>query len=149
MQTRWLAIGLGALGLLATATKLPADMLVASPDHGQTWALGTETRRVWGQNGRHLVLYLDFTNDPYVDRENPRQYDYFIFTFPQVRLGASGHVFYCRQDGRSVPVAVKAPDVLGVTEVHLLPNAQLLIAHPHGYLSLALQVRDGDVAALQ
>ncbi len=46
---------------------------VASPDHEQTFTYGTETNRIWAERGRdrHLVLLLDFTNDPYVDRAEP------------------------------------------------------------------------------
>jgi hypothetical protein len=150
VDARWLAIGLGSLAFIAAAGRLPAGGIVlASPDHEQTWTSGTEARRAWGQSGNHLVLYLDFTNDPYVDRENPRQYDSFTFSFPQVRVGRNGHVFYARHGGRDVPVAVRSPDALGVNEVHLLPNSELLVAHPHGYLSLALQVHESDVAAAQ
>jgi hypothetical protein len=118
---------------------------VASPDHEQTFAYGTEQNRVWAERGRdrHLVVLLNFTNDPYVDRQNPRQYDNFTFTFPGVTLGKDGHTFYYHtSDGRSIPVASKRPDFLGVNEIHLLPNANLIVKQPHGYLSLVLVIQD-------
>ena len=88
-------------------------------------------------------MLLDFTNDPYVDKTNPRQYDYFSFSFPGVTLGRDGHTFYYRTpDGRSIPVASKHTGFLGINEIHLLPNADLIIDKPHGYLSLSLIVQD-------
>lgn len=118
---------------------------VASPDHEQTFTYGTETNRIWAQRGhdRHLIVLLNYTNDPYVDRQNPRQYDNFTFSFPGVTLGKDGHTFYYHaSNGRSIPVASKRPDFLGVNEVHLLPNASLIIMKPHGYLSLILEIQD-------
>ena len=118
---------------------------VDSPDHEQTFAYGSEQSRVWAERGRdrHLVVLLDFTNDPYVDRINPREYDNFTFSFPGVTMGKDGHTFYYHtSDGRSIPVAAKRPDFLGVNEIHLLPNASLIIHSPHGYLSLVLEVED-------
>ena len=57
---------------------------------------------------RHLAVLIDFTNDPYVDNDNPRQYDNFTFDFPQIKLGADGHTFYyLTPEGRSLPVAVE------------------------------------------
>jgi len=115
---------------------------VESPDHEQTFSYGSEQRRAWGMRGpdRHLALNLDFTNDPYVDRSNPRQYDYFTFDFPQVRLGADGHTFYYHTaDGHSLPVAANN---IGVDEIKLLPTSYLVIRQPHGYLSLELVVQD-------
>jgi hypothetical protein len=114
---------------------------VASPDHEQTFAYGSEQRRVWAERGRdrHLAVLLDFTNDPYVDSNDPRQYDNFIFSFPGVTMGKDGHTFYYHTpDGRSIPVAAKRPDFLGINEIHLLPNASLMVDQPHGYLSLTL-----------
>ncbi len=118
---------------------------VASPDHEQTFAYGTETNRVWAERGRdrHLVVLLDFTNDPFVDRQHPREYDNFTFSFPGVRLGQDGHTFYYHApDGRAVAVAVKRSDFLGINEIHLLPNAVLVVDQPHGYLSLSLVIED-------
>lgn len=118
---------------------------MASPDHGQTFTYGSEQRRVWETRGkgRQLALLLDFTNDPYVDRNNPRQYDYFTFTFPSVKLGADGRTFYYHTtDGRSLPVAVKRRDFLGINEIKLLDSASLVVRKPHGYLSLTLVIHD-------
>jgi hypothetical protein len=84
---------------------------VPSPDHEQTFAYGSEQHRVWAARGndKHLAVLLDFTNDPYVDQTNPRQYDNFTFSFPDVTLGKNGHTFYYHtSDGRSIPVASKA-----------------------------------------
>ncbi len=118
---------------------------IVSPDHEQTFAYGTEQSRVWAERGRdrHLAVLLNYTNDPYVDRQNPRQYDNFTFSFPKVTLGKDGHTFYYRTpDGRSIPVAKKGPDFLGINEINLLPNATLSVAKPHGYLTLTLGVFD-------
>lgn len=142
-------LGLALVAWLSIATSAQAYTRhfwrVASPDHEQTFAYGSETKRVWAAWGhdRHLVLLLNFTNDPYVDRQNPRQYDNFTFSFPNVTLGKDGRTFYYHtSDGRSVPVARKSPDFLGVDEIHLLPNASLVVEKPHGYLSLFLDVQD-------
>ncbi|HEV3272415.1 MAG TPA: hypothetical protein VGZ93_09565 [Candidatus Methylacidiphilales bacterium] len=116
---------------------------VASPNHEQTFAYGSEQHRVWAERGRdrHLAVLLDFTNDPYVDSDNPRQYDNFTFSFPGVTLGKDGHTFYYRTpDGRSIPVAAKRPDFFGINEIHLLPNAFLIVDKPHGYLTLTLVI---------
>jgi hypothetical protein len=124
---------------------------VASPDHEQTFSYGTETNRVWAERGRdrHLAVLLNYTSDPFVDREHPRQYDNFTFSFPGVTLGKDGHTFYYHtSDGRSIPVASKRPDFLGINEIHLLPNASLIIKKPHGYLSLSLVIQDhADIAS--
>ena len=122
---------------------------IVSPDHEQTFAYGTEQSRVWDVRGRdrHLVVLLNFTNDPFVDRQNPRQYDNFIFAFPGITLGKDGRTFYYRtSDGRAIPVARKQPDFLGVEEVHLLPNAMLTVYQPHGFLTLSLAVEDDSLA---
>jgi len=112
---------------------------VSSPDHEQTFAYGMETNRVWAERDGHLAVLLSFTNDPFVDRQNPRQYDNFTFSFPGVTLGRDGHTFYYHTpDGRSLPVARKRPDFLGINEIQLLSNASLIVDRPHGYLSLTL-----------
>jgi len=115
---------------------------VASPNHEQTFAYGSEQRRAWVMKGhdRHLAVYLDFTNDPYVERGNSRQYDYFTFDFPQVRLGPDGHTFYYHTSaGRALPVAANN---IGVDEIKLLPTSYPVIKQPHGFLSLELVVQD-------
>jgi hypothetical protein len=141
-----LAVLLASLVLLVHA---PADerdyWRITSPDHEQTFAYGTEQRRVWTERGsdRHLVLLLNFTNDPYVDQDYPRRYDNFAFSFPSVRLGKDGRTFYYRTPGgRSIPVATKRPDFLGIDEIKLLSNADLEVAKPHGYLTLSLALDD-------
>ena len=116
---------------------------ISSPDHEQTFVYGMEANRVWKQWGHHLALLLNYTNDPFVDRSNPREYDNFRFDFPQVRMGNDGHTFYFHaSDGRLIPVAQKRPGFLGIDQVQLLPNASLIIDRPHGYLSLTLLVED-------
>jgi hypothetical protein len=135
----WLFVGPCAQAFAPHSWRIP------SPDHEQTFAYGTEQNRVWAERGRdrHLVVLLNFTNDPFVERSNPRQYDNFIFAFPNVTLGKDGHTFYYRTtDGRTIPVASKQPHFLGINEIHLLPNASLVVAQPHGYLSLTLLVLD-------
>jgi hypothetical protein len=114
---------------------------VESPNHGQTFAYGSVQNHAWMIQGsnRHLALHLNLTNDPYVDIDNPRQYDSFIFNFPNVTLGKDSHTFYYRSpDGNSVPVAVRHPGFLGIEQIRLLPNAYLEIQKPHGYLTLAV-----------
>lgn len=118
---------------------------IPSPDHEQTFAYGTEQSRVWVERGRdrHLAVVLNFTNDPYVDQDFPRQYDNFIFAFPGVTLGKDGRTFfYHAADGRRIPIADKQADFLGIDEIKLLPNAFLVVDKPHGYLSLAIAVAD-------
>jgi len=130
--------------LLAPAARANA-WVIASPNHEQTFAYGSEQRRVWVERGRdrHLAVLLDFTNDPYVDQVNPRQYDSFTFAFPQVVMGKDGHTFYYRtSDGRSVPVAIKQAGFLGIDEIKLVPNAELIVHKPHGYLSLCLAMEE-------
>ena len=111
---------------------------VPSPNHEQTFAYGSEQNRVWTTRGsdQHLAVLLNFTNDPFVDRSNPREYDNFIFHFPAVRLGSDGRTFYYHApDGHSIPVAERRPDFFGITEVKLLPTSYLAVNKPHGYLS--------------
>jgi hypothetical protein len=118
---------------------------VPSPDHGQTFAFGSEKNRQWIERGsnRHLAVILRFTNDPYVNSDYPRRYDDFTFSFPGISLGRDGRTFYYHAaDGRSIPVASKRPGFLGIEEIKLLPNASLVVDQPHGYLSLAILVED-------
>jgi hypothetical protein len=118
---------------------------VVSPDHEQTFSFGMEQRRAWGERGpdRHLVLYLNYTNDPYVDRNNPREYDNFMFSFPTITRAQDGHTFMCRApNGRLVPVADKHPSFLGIDQIRLLPNANLIIRKPHGYLTVLLEIEE-------
>ncbi len=118
---------------------------VISPDHGQTFTYGSEQSRVWVTRGdtKHLALLLNFTNDPYVDRNNPREYDYFTFNFPGVTLDADGRTYYYRtSDGRSLPVASKQSGFLGIDEIKLLGSSYLVVKKPHGYLTLTLVIQD-------
>jgi hypothetical protein len=114
---------------------------ITSPNHEQTFAYGTESHRSWSARGNHLLLFIDFTNDPFVDRGNPRQYDSFSFDFPQVKLQPDGRTFsYRAPGGRLIPVARRQPGFLGIEEIELLPTCDLLVVDPHGYLTLTLQV---------
>jgi hypothetical protein len=135
----------GGLLLAVSCSRVEAAEVwsATSPDHEQTFAYGTETHREWSARGNHLVLFLDFTNDPFVDRDNPRQYDSFSFDFPQVKLQADGRTFsYRTPNGRLVPVARRQPGFLGIEEITLLPSSDLLVLAPHGYLTLTLQIID-------
>jgi hypothetical protein len=119
---------------------------LVSPNHEQTFAYGTETNRVWTAWGRdrHLALLLDYTNDPFVDRQNPRQYDNFRFDFLSVRLGADNRTFYYHAAVRAVPVAVKHAGFLGIDEVRLLPNASVVVTTPHGFITVYLNLLDAE-----
>jgi hypothetical protein len=136
---------LGACFLAAPLAASAHAYLIPSPTHEQTYAYGSERHQQWMTSGRdrHLALAAEFTNDPYVDRIETRQYDDFIFDFPNVRLGADGRTFYYRApNGRSVPVAQRYSGFLGLDEVRLLDTSSLVITKPHGYLSLMLIVTD-------
>ena len=118
---------------------------ITSPDHGQTFAYGSEERRVWSQWGRdnHLALLLTYSNEPYVDRDNPKQTDFFIFHFRNILLGKDGHTFYYKtRDGRSIPVARKKAGFLGIDQIKLLPNAVVLVEKLHGYVSVVIILED-------
>jgi hypothetical protein len=140
----YLTLAIAVLGAwLFTTAAAQADgyWRVTSPDHGQTFAYGSEQNRVWAERGRdrHLVVLMTFTNDPYVDRQNPRETDDFTFSFPEVKLGSDGHTFfYHAPNGRTVPVAEQHPSFLGINQIRLLPTAALEIRKPHGYLTLTL-----------
>ena len=140
-----LVVGAWLCGPACAFADSPHDWRIASPDHAQTFSDGMEQNRVWAERGRdrHLVVLLEFTNDPFVDRQNPRQYDNFTFSFPDVTLGKDGHTFYYRTpEARSIPVADKRADLFGIDEIRLLPNASLIVGQPHGFLSLTLVVRN-------
>ena len=116
---------------------------LVSPDHGQTFAYGSEINRSWNQRGNHLIVYLTLTNDPFVDRQNPRQTDIFEFSFPRVRIGADGKTFYFRTPGgKMIPVAEWHSGFLGIRQLNLTPYALLQVFKPHGYLTLVLVVSD-------
>jgi hypothetical protein len=137
---------------VATAPAIASAHLyvVASPTHEQTFAYGSEQHQAWVVRGpdRHLAVVTEFTNDPYVDRIEPRQYDDFTFDFPNVRLGADGRTFYYHTPGgKAVAVAERYNGFLGLDEVRLLDNAVLIIKRPHGYLTLTLLVNDRPSAS--
>lgn len=118
---------------------------LTSPDHGQTWAYGTENNRAWKLWGGHLALLVTYTNDPFVDWQNPRQWETFRFDFPRVRIGSDGRTFhYHTADGRSIAVAAIRPGFLGIKEVKLLPNANAVVNTRGGYLTAYLNVFDPD-----
>lgn len=146
MKNLLIALTLALLPILAPAkTGEPQYWPIVSPDHEQTFAYGMETSRVWRQWGRdnHLAVLLSYTNDPFVDWNNPRQYDNFRFAFPNIKLGPDGETFYYHApNGTLAPVAKKRKDFFGVTEVKLLPNAELKIYKPHGYITLVLIVEN-------
>lgn len=135
---------LGAAATPSFARNTPQHVWqVVSPDHGQTFTYGSEQRRSWCTRNNHLAVLLDYTNDPYVDRINVRQYDYFTFGFPQIVLGPDKRTFYYHTpDGRSIAVAHKTNGFLGIEETKLLSNAYLTIKKPHGKLTLTLTVWD-------
>jgi hypothetical protein len=125
--------------------------VVSSPTHGQTFTYGSVQQQAWIVRGpdRHLALRTEFTNDPYVDRDNPRQFDDFTFDFPQVRLGADGRTFYYQSPGNHpIAVAQRYKDFLGIDEIRLLDTAELVVGKPHGYLSLHLLVETDPAVAI-
>ena len=73
-----------SLALTSPASARNYFWQLTSPDHGQTWAYGSENDRVWKRWGNHLALLLTYTNDPFVDWQNPRQWENFRFDFPGV-----------------------------------------------------------------
>jgi hypothetical protein len=142
MNTLFLCAGLTIL--LASSASADGRHVweISSPDHGQTFAYGSERRQQWLTHGNHLGVAMEFTNDPYVDQIEPRQYDNFIFNFPSVTLGRDRKTFYYRaSDGRSIAVAIRRPGFL-IDEISLLPSSALVIEKPHGRLSLSLVVSD-------
>ena len=142
---RFWTVLVGAWFLLSAVAQAGAPHFwrVASPDHEQTFAYGSEQNRAWAERGndRHLVVLMTFTNDPYVDRQFPRETDDFTFSFADVKLGPDGHTFYYHAaDGRAIPVANKHASFLGIDQIRLLPNVELEIRKPHGYLTLTLLI---------
>ncbi len=116
---------------------------ITSPDHGQTYSYGMEQNRVWTQWGQHLALLLTYTNDPFVDRSNPRMTDNLTFHFRNIVLGRHGSTFYyTTRTGRKIPVAQKKADFFGINEVHLLPEAVVLVEKLHGYVSAVIILED-------
>jgi len=134
-----------ALTLLALVTPVRAGQqvwYVTSPNHGQTYAYGSETRHAWAMLGssNHLALYATYSNEPFAEGGN-RRFDDFVFNFPQVKLGPGGHTFfYHASNGLNLPVARKQSGFLGITEIKLLPTAYLVTKKKHGYLTLTLVI---------
>jgi len=130
---------------LAFATTAPAGTWsVPSPDKHQTYAYGDDEHRTWFAQNGHLSIRLQYTNDPYVDATEPREWDAFIFNFPDVRLSSDGKTFLYTPAGHPpVPVARRHGGFLGVKTVELLPTAALQINKYHGLLTLDLYVTDG------
>ena len=113
---------------------------VPSPDKGQTFSYGSERHRAWVAQGRHLEVLIEFTNDPYVDQVNFRQYDDFSFSFPDITLGPDRKTFfYHPKSDKAVAVAVRQAGLFGA-DVRLLPSSRLLIEKRHGLLHLSLLV---------
>ena len=118
---------------------------VTSPDHGQTYAYGSEQSRVWKMLGArdHLAVYMTFSNNPFAEGSNQR-FDTFTFNFLQVRLGPGGNTFfYQASNGLNLPVAARRHGFFGIVEIKLLPTAFLEVKKRHGYLTLTLIVGDG------
>jgi hypothetical protein len=146
MKKGWLFL-CGLLLLLPVRGALARTWEISSPEHEQTFAFGSERDRQWMVLGNHLGIAIHFTNDPYVDVDNPRRYDDFTFDFPSVTLGPDGRtLYYHPEKGRPVPVATVSPGFLG-TEVHLLPNSCLIVEKPHGLLNLTLVVSTSSLEA--
>jgi hypothetical protein len=114
---------------------------VTSPDQGQTFAYGSERSRQWFTQGGHLALAMHFTNDPYVDTINFRQYDDFIFNFPNLTLGKNGKTFfYHPTQNQAIPVAIRK----GLLGTALLPSSYLVVRKVHGLVTLTLVVSNSS-----
>ena len=144
-----LCLGLGGFFLASPAHGYTQRVwTIVSPDHGQTFTFGSEQNRAWANRGGHLAVFLNYTNDPYVDRSDPRQYDNFTFNFPDVRLGADDRTFfYHTPAGAALAVATRESGFLGVDEIKLLPNSYLSIRKPHGFLTVTLMVQNHSFAS--
>jgi len=115
---------------------------VISPDHGQTYAYGSEVRQSWAMLGpdHHLALYAKYSNEPYAEGAG-RRYDDFTFNFPQIKLGSDGQTFfYHASNGSNLLVARKKPGFLGIPEIKLLPTAYLVPQKIHGYVTMTLVI---------
>ncbi len=143
-------LALLAVGFLAPVPGSAHLYIVSSPTHQQTFAYGSEQHQAWVARGsdRHLAVVTEFTNDPYVDRIEPRQYDDFTFDFPEVLIGPDHRTFYYRPPGgKAVAVAERYHGFFGLDEIRLLDNAVLIVKKPHGYLTLNLLVNDRPAAS--
>jgi hypothetical protein len=118
---------------------------VTSPDQRQTFAYGSERHRQWIARGNHLGIVMHFTNDPYVDQVNFRQYDDFDFEFPNITRATDGRTFFYHPRGHQ-PVAVATAHAgLFGTGVTLLPSSCLAVQKIHGLLTLTLIVSDSTL----
>jgi hypothetical protein len=117
---------------------------LTSPNHGQTYAYGSEQSHTWKMwpPDNHLALCATFDNNPFAEGSNQR-FDNFLFHFPEVKLGSDGETFFYRPSkGLALPVAARRRGLLGITEIKLLPTAFLQVRKVHGYLTLTLIVGD-------
>jgi len=120
---------------------------VTSPNHGQTYAYGSEQSRTWKMvpPANHLALFTTYTNEPFANGSNIR-YDNFTFNFPQVKMGPDGETFfYHASNGLNLPVAAKRPGFLGISQIKLLPTAFLRVRKVHGYLTMTLIIGDAPL----
>jgi hypothetical protein len=146
VKKEWLLL-CGLLLFLPVRGAFARTWEITSPEHEQTFAFGSERQRQWQLLGNHLGVIIHFTNDPYVDVDNPRRYDDFTFGFPRVTLGRDGRTFFFHPaKGPAIPVATRSPGFLG-TEIRLLPNSGLIVDKPHGFLTLTLVVSTSDLEA--
>ncbi len=112
--------------------------VVPSSNQEQTYAYGSESHHQWINRSGHLALYVEFTNDPYVDRINTRQYDDFEFEFPSIRLGADGRTFYLRPfHEAAVPVAAKRSG----QGIGLLASSLMTVRKVHGIVTIILSIK--------
>lgn len=147
MRTFSLLAFFGVLVLASFVNASAHTWEVTSPDQGQTFAYGSEKNRQWIPRGGHLSIAMEFTNDPYVDRVEIRQYDDFNFNFPSIVLGRDGKTFFYHPPGHApVAVATQHSGFLG-TETRLLSSSYLDVQKVHGLLRLTLLVSDRPVVA--
>jgi hypothetical protein len=128
----------GLVWAAASVVDLPAkEWLIPSANSEQTFAYGSERHRQWIVRNGHLALVMEFTNDPYVDKIETRQFDDFEFEFPNVRRGFDGKTFYFRPNHQTaIPVASIRPG-LGLT---LLPTSSVIVQKVHGLITILLVV---------
>ena len=139
-MTTKIVLGLALLNFAALQPWAHESLwLVPSSNHEQTFAYGSERHNQWVNRHGHLALVIEFTNDPYVDRINPRQYDDFEFEFPSIRLGADHQTFYYYPPHRDrVAVAVNKGILRGII---LVPTSSMTIQKVHGMVTIFLMVR--------
>jgi hypothetical protein len=147
MNRTFLLIALACMATCTLSTPLRATQhiwYVTSPDHGQTYAYGSEVSRQWAVRGarQHLTLLTTYDNEPWAMGGNIRRDD-FVFNFPNVVLGPDGETFFYKTSkGLSLVVAAKRHGFLGISEIKLLPTAFLAVKKVHGYLTMTLIIGD-------